>query len=213
MNRSMAASMAASASGAWTVPRSAAGVDLIRLIRQRRSLAVARLERGVPLVRFATTGRPGAALSERPGLGGGAPLWVAGGAVVVHVAHRTHGIEVGGNAAISGFELGLRARDADERLFGARPARERDQRDGAFPGGDRRSGVDRRERYRKSRHNRWNRNAGAWRGPGNRTSPASRSARPRRRNIRRHPGDADRHLRARRARPRHAIARSTLSGA
>jgi hypothetical protein len=43
-NRSMAALMAASASGAWTVPRSAAGVDLMRLIRQRGSSVVARLE-------------------------------------------------------------------------------------------------------------------------------------------------------------------------
>jgi len=61
----------------------------------------------------------------------------AGGAVVVHMAHGTHAVDVMGGGAVSGLEIGLGARAARRQRTSARLARQRDQCDRAFTGGDR----------------------------------------------------------------------------
>ena len=66
---------------------------------------------------------------------------LAGGAVVVHVAHGTHAVGVVGGGAIGGLEIGLGAGGPRRHRAGARLARQGDQRDRAFAGGDGFGGV------------------------------------------------------------------------
>ena len=66
---------------------------------------------------------------------------LAGGAVLVHVAHGAHAVGVVGGGAVGGLEIELGAGRARRRRAGARLAGQRDQRDAAFAGGDRLGGV------------------------------------------------------------------------
>src|SRR5439155_19549208 len=66
---------------------------------------------------------------------------LAGGAMLVHVAHGTHAVGVVGGCTISRFEIGLGARGAGRHRPGARFARQRDQRDRTFAGCNRFGGV------------------------------------------------------------------------
>ncbi len=61
---------------------------------------------------------------------------LAGGAVIVHVAHRAHAVDVVRGGVIRGLEIGFGADGARRHRPGARLARQRDQRDRASPGGD-----------------------------------------------------------------------------
>ena len=78
---------------------------------------------------------------------------LAGGAVLVHVPHRAHGVAIGGGDGVGRFPWRLRLvriarprRGAGRHAFAARPAGERDQRDVAFAGGDRLGRVPGQER-------------------------------------------------------------------
>ena len=61
---------------------------------------------------------------------------LAGGAVVVHMAHRAHAIGVMRGSAVSRLKILLGAGGARRHRRGARLAGQRDQRDRAFAGGD-----------------------------------------------------------------------------
>ncbi len=67
---------------------------------------------------------------------------LAGGAVVVHVAHGAHAVDVVGGGAVGGLEIGLGAVPPRGGIAaGARLAGQRDQRDRALAGGDRLGGM------------------------------------------------------------------------
>ena len=61
---------------------------------------------------------------------------LAGGAVVVHMAHRAHAIGIMRGGAVSRLKVLLGSRRARRHYAGARLAGQRDQRDRAFSGGD-----------------------------------------------------------------------------
>ncbi|APO52550.1 hypothetical protein BD122_19806 [Bradyrhizobium diazoefficiens] len=66
---------------------------------------------------------------------------LAGGAIVVHVAHGTHAIGIMRGRAVSGLEIGFRAGRARRHHAGARFPGERDQRDRALARRDRFRGM------------------------------------------------------------------------
>ena len=66
---------------------------------------------------------------------------LAGGAIVVHVAHGTHAVGIVSGCTIGRLEIGLGPRGAGRHRPGARFARQRDQRDRAFAGCNRFGGV------------------------------------------------------------------------
>ena len=66
---------------------------------------------------------------------------LAGGAVLVHVAHGAHAVDVVRGRAVGRLEIGLGAGRARRHRAGARLAGQRDQRDRALAGGDRLGGM------------------------------------------------------------------------
>ena len=92
---------------------------------------------------------------------------LAGGAVLMHVAHGAHGVAVGGGQPIGKFPRRLRLvriaqprRGAGRLAFAARPAGERDQRDVAFAERDGLGGMRRQRHIGRCRRARWNRRGG-----------------------------------------------------